>query len=177
MEEKKQAPETTTPPEKKKGSGNIILIILLVILLIAVGFLTVQNMQNSRELEKYEHLSENLEQEKENVTGLLEEMLVQYDTLSTENDQLQAEIDGQKEQIKELMKQVEKNKDNEWLVYKYRKEAETLREIMKGYVVTIDSLNTLNQTLTAEKLELEEQLGTVTHAAPLDGLICRHMRR
>lgn len=164
MEEKDKAPEAKPEKEQvqKKGNTNVVLIILLVVLLIAVGFLTVQNMQNSKELEKYEHHSEDLQLEKENVTQLLEEMLVQYDTLDAENEQLNAEMEGQQEQIKELMKQVEKHKDDQWLIYKYRKEAETLRDIMKGYVFTIDSLNTLNKELTAEKLELEDQLGTVT---------------
>jgi len=164
MEEKEKAVEATpqNEQEKKKGNTNVILVILLVVLLIAVGFLTVQNVQNSKELEKYQHNSEDLKMEKENVTQLLEEMLVQYDTLDAENEQLNAEMEGQQEQIKELMKQVEKHKDDQWLIYKYRKEAETLRDIMKGYVFTIDSLNTLNKELTAEKLELEDQLGTVT---------------
>ncbi len=164
MEEKEKAPENTEQPiiENKKGGSNILLIVLVVILLIASGFLFWQNQQINKDLDRYEMRAEDLKQEKENVTGLLEEMLVQYDTLNSENDQLNAEMEGQREHIKELMKQVEKHKDDQWLIYKYRKEAETLRDIMKGYVVTIDSLNTLNIELTAEKLELEEQLGTVT---------------
>jgi hypothetical protein len=42
---------------------------------------------------------------------------------------------------------------------KAKKEAETLRKIMKGYVATIDSLNQANQLLTAENLTIKQELG------------------
>lgn len=158
MEENKKIAE----PQKKRSGAVPLLAALVIILLIAVGFLFYQNNNQSNELENFQKYSENLKQEKENVTGLLEEMLTQYDTLSSENEQLNAEIEGQKAKIEELMAQVEKHKDDQWLIYKYRKEAETLRDIMKGYVVTIDSLNTLNKELTAQKLELQDSLGTVS---------------
>ncbi len=44
--------------------------------------------------------------EKENVTFLLEGTLASYDTLRTENDQLNAEIAAQKEQVEQLLQQV-----------------------------------------------------------------------
>ena len=46
--------------------------------------------------------------------------------------------------------------------HKAKKEAETLRRIMKGYVVTIDSLNQVNQALMAENVTTKQQLGEVT---------------
>ena len=70
-----------------------------------------------------------------------------YDTLQTENTVLMAEMAAQKSQIEDLLKKV---KDKDWSVSKLKKETNTLREIMKGYVVTIDSLNQLNQALMAE---------------------------
>ncbi|MCB0762763.1 MAG: hypothetical protein KDC12_14650 [Flavobacteriales bacterium] len=77
----------------------------------------------------------------------LERMLLSYDTLKTENSVLAAEMAAQRAEIESLLKKV---KDKDWSIHKLKKEADTLREIMKGYVVTIDSLNTLNDSLFRE---------------------------
>ena len=92
------------------------------------------------------------------MTKLLEDMLSQYDTLSTENEQLTAEMAAQKQQIEDLMKKVQAGN---YSLAKAKKEAETLRRIMQGYVATIDSLNQVNQALTAENLTTKQELGEV----------------
>jgi lambda repressor-like predicted transcriptional regulator len=95
----------------------------------------------------------------------LQEMLIQYDTLNVKNDRLNAEILGQQEQIKDMLKQMEKHKDDAYIIAKLKKEAATLREIMKGYLVTIDSLNTLNKDLQKDNQFLAEELSQVTSRA------------
>lgn len=57
-----------------------------------------------------------------------------------------------------MLKEAEKHKDDAWTIHKLRKEAKTLREVMKDYLVTIDSLNTANQELIAQKAEVETKL-------------------
>ena len=47
-------------------------------------------------------------------------------------------------------------------VAKLKKEAETLRSIMKGYIGTIDSLNQLNVALLDENLAMKEQMEAVS---------------
>jgi hypothetical protein len=64
---------------------------------------------------------------------------------------------------------------------KAKKEAETLRKIMKGYVATIDSLNQANQALMARTWALPRSLGEVkgqkdalsTEKAALEGKIAK----
>lgn len=97
--------------------------------------------------------------EKENVTKLLEDMLVQYDTLSTTNDQLRTRMDSLQQQIVALKDKVQRGNYD---LGKAKKEAETLRRIMKGYVQTIDSLNQVNQALMAENISTKQQLGEMT---------------
>jgi len=96
----------------------------------------------------------------------LQEMLTQYDALTVDNDQLSAEIIQQKEEIAALMEKVSKlNKDDKnlrWEISKLKKEAGTLRDIMKGYLYTIDSLNQKNKVLTDENSTLSTNLSTVT---------------
>lgn len=148
---------STTPPRKDRS--NALLLALVVLLLIGnVVFLYLWFQQ--KDIVGTQVVQTNaLTNEKENVTKLLEGMLVQYDTLSTTNEQLKTEMDAQREQITSLMDKV---KRGNYDVSKARKEAETLRKIMKGYVVTIDSLNQLNQALMAENVNTKQQLGEVT---------------
>ncbi|MCB0771648.1 MAG: hypothetical protein KDC00_14715 [Flavobacteriales bacterium] len=69
---------------------------------------------------------------------LLSTMLDKYEWLRLENEQIMAEMDTQRMQVDSLRSSLRRgNYDLE----KARKEAEVLRGIMKGYVVTIDSLN------------------------------------
>ena len=51
-------------------------------------------------------------------------------------------------------------KGKDWSIYKLRKETETLRTIMKGYVVQIDSLNTVNKELRTENTEVRNELSS-----------------
>jgi predicted nuclease with TOPRIM domain len=46
-------------------------------------------------------------------------------------------------------------------IRKYQGELETLRKVMRSYIVQIDSLNTRNRELTAENIQVKEQLTTV----------------
>jgi hypothetical protein len=85
----------------------------------------------------------------------LNDMLKQYELMETDNVELQGEIDQQIEKIEDLIK---KAKNNNWTIHKLRKETESLRGIMKGYVETIDSLNTANIELTAENKRVGQKL-------------------
>lgn len=152
--EQQQMPSTGT-----KGRSNTALLALVVLLLISNVVMLYMLMQKDKDVETTGAQLTAVTSEKDNVTQLLEEMLSQYDTLNTENEQIRTEMEAQRQQIEDLMDKV---KNGNYSLAKARKEAETLRKIMKGYVVTIDSLNQVNQALTAENLETKQQLGEVT---------------
>jgi len=96
--------------------------------------------------------------ERDNVKNELLTLKTDYENLRTNDARLQAEIEGKKAQIEELLKQAEKHKGDAYVIAKLRKETETLRAIMQGYVHTIDSLNTLNQKLVGEKKDVLKKL-------------------
>lgn len=129
----------------------------LVMALLALVFAILYVTKQSTLVEKTEIIS-SLEMEQLQLKSDLQEMLIQYDTLTVSNDQLNAELLAQQEQIKELLKQVDKHKDDAYIIAKLKKEAKSLREIMKGYVATIDSLNTLNQDLKKDNQYLVQEL-------------------
>ena len=97
--------------------------------------------------------------ERDNVKTALEELKKEYEELKTDNAELQKEIDEKKAYIEKLLKEAEKHKNDAAIIAKLKKETETLRQIMKGYVRTIDSLNRLNQKLVEEKKVVEKKLG------------------
>ncbi|MFN9800544.1 MAG: hypothetical protein ACK54P_11070 [Bacteroidota bacterium] len=77
----------------------------------------------------------------------LENMKMAYDTLQTDNADMQSKIEEQQEELASLLKKV-KNRDYD--IRKLKAEAETLRTIMKGYIHQIDSLQQANDRLIAE---------------------------
>lgn len=97
----------------------------------------------------------------------LKNMLSTYDALEKKakasgdlNAEQAAEIEEQKAQIQELLDKVEKGKWTASELAKMRRENETLRGIMKGYVLQIDSLNTLNLKLTSDLDQTRTELTT-----------------
>lgn len=138
--------------------NNKVYLAIIALLIIVCGYLAFNlNKTNQSVAEKTEQ-NEGLEIEREQLDLELQKMRFSYDTLKTENSLVMAEIAAQRMEIDDLLKKV---KDKNWSITKLRKETGTLRDIMKGYIVTIDSLNQLNQALLAENAEMRDQVETV----------------
>jgi hypothetical protein len=95
--------------------------------------------------------------ERDKVTAELEDMLAQYKEMEINNEELSAELEAEKAKIEELLK---KAKGKDWTIYKLKKETKTLRTIMKGFVVQIDSLNQINGRLKDENEVVKTKLNT-----------------
>ncbi|MBM78473.1 MAG: hypothetical protein CL846_08320 [Crocinitomicaceae bacterium] len=95
----------------------------------------------------------------------LNTLLNSYDSLEQTNTMAVDSINAQREKITSLMddlqKEQAKSKKDKYKIYKLKKEAETLRTIMKGYIHTIDSLNTMNITLQNTLTEKNKTLNKV----------------
>jgi hypothetical protein len=78
-------------------------------------------------------------------------MLDTYDALIEKDASKADSLNIQKEKIQSLIDQMNRSKKlSAREIFNLRKENETLRGIMKGYVMQIDSLNTLNLKLTSD---------------------------
>lgn len=139
-------------------NNNRVLLVVIATLALACGFLGYQVFTQNKTIELVETANDDLELEKESLLFDLEKMRFSYDTLKTENSLMLSEIADQRAQIDALMTRV---KNSNWSLDKARKEAETLRTIMQGYVATIDSLNQLNIALIEENEEMRDQVQTV----------------
>lgn len=143
--------------DDSSSSKKKLRILVIILAIVSVG-LAILAIVQSQSVEVKEEQISGLEVEKLQLENDLQDMLIQYDTVTVENEQLTAEISAQRDQIKEMLKEIDKHKDDAYIISKLKKEAATLREIMKGYLVTIDSLNTLNQDLIRDNENLFEEL-------------------
>ena len=132
--------------------GMIAISIILAGALIFLVFLYFNQKNNMIEMETM------LTQEKDSLATELRHMVNAYDTLRTNNDSLNAGLEKERARIVKLLSI---NASNAQLVKKYKSEITTMREIMKSYIVQIDSLNTRNQVLVAENTEIRQQITQV----------------
>ena len=140
--------------ENKSNTGVLygVLGLLVVILAVAVYMLldTRKNLNiTSADLAEK---TEFFRMEKDSLEGELRNIYFRYDTLETNNVELQADMLMQQEKIEKL---ITIQKDDAYKIRMYRKEMETLRTVLRSYIVQIDSLNLQNQELLAENKQLK----------------------
>ena len=149
--------ENTTNDNNKKGALLWVLIGLLAITN-TVSFWMYWQEKNKAATEIV--IKEQVIIERDNVKGELLQLQKDYSNLQTSDKGLQAEIDAKKAEIAQLLEDAEKHKGDVYIISKLKKESETLRQIMRGYVRTIDSLGTMNKTLIVEKNNVLKELDT-----------------
>jgi murein DD-endopeptidase MepM/ murein hydrolase activator NlpD len=89
----------------------------------------------------------------------LKNMLTTYDKLIAKDASKADSLNEQKNEIQLLLDKLEANKKlSASQLYKFKKENETLRGIMRSYVMQIDSLNTLNYGLSKNLEEKTNKL-------------------
>lgn len=157
------APKPAPKQKEKKDNMKAVLLGLVVLLVIGNGVLGFMLMNSKDEAQTAQAENAVLSTEKAELTSELDAMIMQYDSLETDNETLMAEREQRISEIEELKAQVQEVEDIKYLNYKLRKEASTLRGIMKGYIHTIDSLNTLNIALRDDNRGLQTDLAEARH--------------
>ena len=170
--------ETIETP--KRGNGAFIVIILL--LLIGLAFMaskvstkntalnncTNENTELKADMEGMNQMMKefgfNAEEMSDDLTKNFSDMLKTYDELIKKDASKADSLNIQKDKIIGLMKDLESSKRNGRLnarkIAQMTRENTTLRSIMKGYVVQIDSLNTLNKKLGSDLDETNNKLSS-----------------
>ncbi len=138
--------------EKRKQN---ILVVVSILLLIAVGFLTWQYLKQKDQIEETVLAKEIIEERKTELEGELMNLHDEYDNLKTTNDSINIKLEEEQEKIQRLLSL---NRSNAQKIKLYSKELTTLREVMRSYIVQIDSLNRRNQFLMAENVEVKNKL-------------------
>jgi FtsZ-binding cell division protein ZapB len=133
-------------------------VILIILVIILVGCVAVLYIQYNKMKTNSAIVQEALEEQKQSLTHELQDMMSEYEGLKSDNDSMNRQIDKQQIRIKQLLAI---NADNFEKIKIYKKELGTLRDIMKSYIVQIDSLNTKNQMLVAENTQVKGKLDEV----------------
>ena len=156
---------------EKRGAGGLqgtmyALIAVAAVLAIALAVVWIQKSS----------LVNDLKVEKQDLTEQIQALQQDYENLSSDYDAINSQLDSSREEINQLVERIQKTEvTNRAKMRQYEKELGTLRSIMRGYIVQIDSLNNLNHELTlqaaaAKKEAAESKRQNVKLAAQVDNL-------
>lgn len=148
--------------EKKRNVGVLYSIIglLAVVLVVAIYMLLDLKKDFDTTSQQLEQNKIYFAQERDSLERELHNIYLSYDSLETDNQTIQKELALQQEKINRL---IAIQADDAYKIKMYKREMETLRSVLRSYIVQIDSLNSQNQLLMAENIQLkrtERQLKT-----------------
>lgn len=149
-------------PQKKSNGAFVAIIIVLLLGLGAMAYLwSSKNSDLNQCMTDNALLNSDMDAMNEMMSGYtgnfsndlkkdFKEMLRTYDALILKDASQADSLNKQKEQIQILLEKVERGNMNGRQLVAARKEIETMKRIMRGYIVQIDSLNTLNLRLSSD---------------------------
>jgi len=139
--------------KSSKDKRNNLIVIILSVLLIMLTILYFRQRSEDRAI------TTQLTAEKDSITVELSKMVTGYNSIRTENDSLNKTISVTRNRVEGLLKEVAHVKNVSFQqISKYRDEVTTLRNIMRNYIVQIDSLNVKNQRLMTENVDVKQQV-------------------
>lgn len=90
------------------------------------------------------------------------ELALEYDSLQTNNSEINQHLDRERERVSQLLEEIKTMKSaNAAQINQYKKELSSLRNVMRNFIVQIDSLNSRNQQLTQENKEVRQQYSQI----------------
>ena len=126
-----------------KGLGTLTVILLVVAIALAAALAYIWYQKST--------LVSELEDEKVELENQMLALQNDFATLSSDYDNINSQLDTSREQVALLIDKLQKTEaTNRAKIRQYEKELGTLRSIMKGYIVQIDSLNTANRRLRSD---------------------------
>ena len=150
------ATSNTNPAGQELNKDSSVKMIAATIILgVILAFLVIMYFVQRHNMNEMETV---LTEEKDSLATELRRISFAFDTLKTNNDTLNANLARDKEKIVQILAI---NESNVRLIRQYKKEIKTMREIMKSYIVQIDSLNTRNKMLVAENSEIRQEIKDV----------------
>lgn len=148
--------------EKKKLITWIVTGIVGLALVGTVAYLYV-NLDNQKKENKA--MQELAELDKKEMENEYQQFATQYSEMKTQisNDSIIAQLTAEQEKTERLLKELKDTKSNDAReIARLKRELATVRAVLRSYVIEIDSLNRLNQNLTAENSRIKGQYNEAT---------------
>ena len=138
------------------------LILLLLLLAAGVGYLY-YNLDQQKKVNQ--DMQELAELDKKEMQNEYEQFAQQYSEMKTQinNDSIIAQLTQEQLRTQQLLKELKEVKANDAReITRLKKELATCRAVIRSYVLEIDSLNRLNENLTAENTRVKGQFEEAT---------------
>lgn len=138
---------------------KIFIPLILLILLLAGGMAWLYFNLDKQKKEK-EEMVQLAELDKKEMENEYQQFARQYSEMKTQinNDSIVAQLTREQEKTQRLLKELQQTKSTDAReIARLKKELATMRAVIRSYVIEIDSLNRLNQNLTAENTRIKGQ--------------------
>lgn len=131
------------------------ILVFIILLLAGVGILTYYLFEQKEQNKEMQALAELDKKEMENE---YQRFANQYSEMKTQisNDSIIAQLTKEQERTQQLLNELRQVKSNDAReIARLKRELATVRAVLRSYVLEIDSLNRLNQNLTAENTRIK----------------------
>lgn len=137
-------------PAKSLTGLLTILIVLLVVLIAVMAWLL-------WDLKKEKEKTTDLEEDKIELIEQFQGLSREYEYLKTDNDSMNILLEEKQQDIQKLITDLNRSRANSISeINKYKLELNTLRDVLKSYIVQVDSLNQANLALRQENVKARE---------------------
>lgn len=137
-----------------------ILIPLIIVILLLAGGVAVLYVNLNRQKQENKEMEQLAELDKKEMENEYQQFANQYSEMKTQinNDSLVEQLTQEQEKTQRLLAELRQTKSNDAReIARLKKELATVRAVLRNYVIEIDSLNRLNQNLTAENTRIKGQ--------------------
>lgn len=144
--------------QKKNYTGLIILSIIALLLAGGAGWLAYKLIEQQKENEELQELAE---YDKLEMKQQYNDFYAQYGELQSQlsNDSLIAQIEKERIHTQQLIEELERTKATDATeIKRLKEEIASLRKVLQSYIMQVDSLNRINESLTAENVQIKEQV-------------------
>ncbi len=145
--------------KKKVFIPIIIIVVLLVAGIVYLALDLDRQRQQNREMQELAEL------DKKEMENEYQRFADQYSEMKTQisNDSIVAQLTKEQERTQQLLDELKRVKNNDAReIARLKKELATVRAVLRSYVLEIDSLNRLNENLTAENTRVKGQYEEAT---------------
>lgn len=137
-----------------------ILIPLVIVILLLAGGVAVLYVSLDKQKQENKEMEQLAELDKKEMENEYQQFANQYSEMKTQinNDSLVEQLTQEQEKTQRLLAELRQTKSNDAReIARLKKELATVRAVLRNYVIEIDSLNRLNQNLTAENTRIKGQ--------------------
>lgn len=138
------------------------LLILPVVLLFAAALGSCESEKSKQQAKELEELRALAEMDRREMENQYEQFALQYDELKKgiKDDSLILKLEAEQQHTQQLLEELRRVKQSDAAeIRRLKKELESVRAVLRTYIIQVDSLTRENGRLTSERDEARQQLG------------------